>query len=109
MASVRACSCGAPSSAARHEDPSEESTPHIPPEYWTLYAYLEHRYAAVVVLTFELIEPSSDSLCRRQQEPQHEWWTTTVETRRHSVAWTEAGRTEAPSLAAGIVTFERPA
>ena len=34
----------------------EQTTPHIPREYRALYAYLEHRYASVVVLTFEQIE-----------------------------------------------------
>ena len=86
-----------------------ESTPHIPREYRALYAYLEHRYAAVVVLTFEQIEALLGFALPTPARTEHEWWTTTVETRRHSVAWTEAGRTAAPSLAAGIVTFERPA
>jgi hypothetical protein len=85
----------------------EQSTPHIPREYRTLYAYLEHRYASVVVLTFEQIEALLGFALPTPARTEREWWATTVETQRHSVAWTEAGRTAALSLAAGIVTFER--
>jgi hypothetical protein len=89
--------------------PLEQSAPHIPREYRALYAYLEHRYASVVVLTFEQIEALLGFALPTPARTEREWWTTTVETQRHSVAWTEAGRTAAPSLAAGIVTFERRA
>lgn len=34
----------------------EQSVPHVPREYRALYSYLDHRYASVVVLTFEQIE-----------------------------------------------------
>ena len=85
----------------------EQSTPHIPREYRALYAYLEHRYASVVVLTFEQIEDLLGFALPTPARTEREWWATTFETQRHSVAWTEAGRTAAPSLAAGIVTFER--
>ena len=34
----------------------EQRMPHVPCEYRALYAYLEHRYASVVGLTFEQIE-----------------------------------------------------
>ncbi len=84
-----------------------EQTPHIPREHRALYAYLEHRYASVVVLTFAQIEPSWDSPCPTPARTECEWWATTIETQRHSAAWTEAGRTAAPTLAAGIVTCER--
>ena len=33
-----------------------QSTPQVPREYRVLYTYLEHRYASVVVLTFDQIE-----------------------------------------------------
>jgi len=87
--------------------PLEQSTPHIPRECRALYAYLEHRYASVVVLTFEQIEALLGFALPTAARTEREWWTTTVETQRYSVAWTEAGRTAAPSLVAGIVTFER--
>jgi hypothetical protein len=85
----------------------EHTTPHIPREYRGLYAYLEHRYATVVVLTFEQIEALLGCTLPTAARTEREWWTTTGETQGHSVAWTEAGRTAAPSLGAGIVTFER--
>jgi hypothetical protein len=85
----------------------EQDTPHVPREYRALYTYLEHRYASVVVLTFEQIEALLGFALPAPARTEREWWATTVATQRHSVAWTEAGRTAAPSLAAGIVTFER--
>jgi len=85
----------------------EQSTPHIPREYRALYAYLEHRYASVVVLTFEQIEALLGFALPTPARTEREWWAATVETERHSAAWTEAGRTAAPRLAAEIVTFER--
>jgi hypothetical protein len=85
----------------------EQSPPHIPREYRALYVYLEHRYASVVVLTFEQIEALLGVALPKPARTEREWWATTVETQRHSVSWTEARRTAAPSLAAGIVTFER--
>jgi hypothetical protein len=85
----------------------EQSTPRVPREYRALYAYLEHRYASVVVLTFEQMEALLGFALPTPATTEPEWWATTVETQHHSGAWTEAGRTAAPSLAAGIVTFER--
>jgi hypothetical protein len=85
--------------------PVEQNTPHVPREYRALYTYLEHRYASVV--TFEQIEALLGFALSMPARTEREWWATTVETQRHSVAWSEAGRTAAPSLAAGIVTFER--
>jgi hypothetical protein len=85
----------------------EQSTPQVLHEYRALYAYLEHRYASVVVLTFEQIEALLGFALPTPARTEREWWATTVETQRHSVAWTQAGRTAAPNLAARIVTFER--
>ena len=83
--------------------------PHVPLEYLSLYTYLEHRFASMVVLTFEQIEallgfplPSSASI-----EP--DWWTATASAARHSAAWTEAKRTATPNLVARTVAFERAA
>ena len=88
--------------------PVEQSTPYVPREYRALYTYLAQRYASVVVLTFEQIEALLGFALPTPARTEREWWTDLVETQRHSAAWTGAGRTAAPNLAAGIITFERP-
>jgi len=88
--------------------PIEHSTPPVPGEYLALYTYLEHRYASVVVLTFEQIEALLGFALPTLARTEGEWWTDIVDAQRHCAAWTGAGRTAAPNLAAGIVTFERP-
>jgi hypothetical protein len=86
----------------------EQSTPYVPREYLALYTYLERRYASVVVLTFEQIEALLGFALPTPARTEREWWTDIVDMRRHCAAWTGAGRTAAPNLAAGIITFERP-
>jgi hypothetical protein len=86
----------------------EQSAPHVPREYRALYTYLEHRYASVVVLTFEQIEALLGFALPTPARTEREWWTGVVDTQHHCAAWTGAGRTAAPNLAAGIITFERP-
>lgn len=88
--------------------PIEPITLHVPREYRALYAYLEHRYASVVVLTFEQMEALLGFALPAPARTECEWWTDVVDTRHYSAAWIGAGRTAAPNLAAGIVTFERP-
>ena len=85
----------------------EQSTPYVPREYRALYTYLAQRYASVVVLTFEQIEALLGFALPAPASIEREWWTDLVDPQRHSAAWTGAGRTAAPNLAAGIVTFER--
>jgi hypothetical protein len=85
----------------------EQSTPHVPREYRALYTYLEHRYASVVVLTFDQIEALLGFALPTPARTEREWWTDVVGLRHHCAAWTGAGRTAAPNLAAGIITFER--
>ena len=85
----------------------EQSVPHVPREYRPLYTYLEHRYASVVVLTFEQIEALLGFALPGPARTEREWWTEIVDVQRHCSAWTEAGRTAAPNLAAGIIMFER--
>ena len=85
----------------------EQSTPHVPGEYRALYTYLEHRYASVVVLTFEQIESLLGFALPTPARTEREWWTDILDTPRHSAAWTGAGRTAAPNLGAGTITFER--
>jgi hypothetical protein len=86
----------------------EHSTPHVPGEYRALYTYLEHRYASVVVLTFEQIEALLGFALPTSARTEREWWTDILDAQRHSAAWTGAGRTAAPNLGAGTITFERP-
>jgi hypothetical protein len=86
----------------------EESAPRVPREYRALYTYLEHRYASVVVLTFEQIEALLGFALPMSARTERDWWTEVVDPQRHCAAWTGAGRTAAPNLAAGIITFERP-
>jgi hypothetical protein len=88
--------------------PREQSTPPVPREYLALYTYLEHRYASVVVLTFEQIEALLGFALPTPARTEREWWTDIVDTQCHCAAWTGAGRTAAPNLAAGNITFERP-
>ena len=89
--------------------PVEESAPRVPREYRALHTYLEHRYASVVVLTFEEIEALLGFALPTQARTECDWWTNTVNPQRHCEAWTEAGRTAAPRLRAGNIKFERPA
>jgi hypothetical protein len=87
----------------------ERTAPCVPREYLALYTYLEHRYASVVVLTFEQIEALLGfALATGARIDQH-WCTDVPLTQLHSAAWTAAGRTATPNLAAQTVTFERPA
>ena len=88
--------------------PVEQSKPHVPREYQALHTYLERRYASVVVLTFAQIEALIGCALPTPARTEREWWTGIVDTQRHSAAWTGAGRTAAPNLGAGTITFERP-
>ena len=86
--------------------PTEQATPDVPGEYKALYAYLEHRYASVVVLTFAQIETLLGFALPEPARTDGAWWTETVGA-RHSAAWTGAGRTAAPNLIARTIAFER--
>ena len=100
--------------ATRNSEPpaavfaTERSTAHIPAEYLSLFTYLEHRYASVVVLTFEQMEALLGFALPASASTEQDWWTgAAVHTHRHSAAWTGAGRTATPNLFARTVTFER--
>ena len=86
----------------------EQSTPDVPREYRALYTYLEHRYASIVVLTFEQIDALLGFALPTPARSEREWWTDTVGSQPHSAAWTAAGRTAAPNLGARTIAFERP-
>ena len=88
----------------------ERTPPRVPAEYLSLYTYLDHRYAADVVLTFEQMEALLGFALPASACTEPDWWTgAAVPTRCHSAAWTVAGRTATPNLPARIVTFARPA
>ena len=87
--------------------PVEQSTPHVPREYLALYTYLDHRYASVVVLTFEQIDALLGFALPAPARTERDWWTDTLNTQGHCAAWIEAGRSAAPNLAAGTIRFER--
>jgi hypothetical protein len=87
--------------------PFERSSPPVPAEYLSLYKYLEHRYASVVVLTFEQMEALLGFALPASACTEPDWWTTkAMPKHRHSAAWTGAGRTATPNLLAKTVTFE---
>ncbi len=89
--------------------PIERSRPHVPAEYLSLYIYLERRYAACVVLTFEQMEALLGFALPASASTEREWWTGgRALTNRYSEAWMGAGRTAVPNLSARTVTFERP-
>lgn len=84
--------------------------PPVPAEYVSLYTYLEHRYASVLVLTFDQMEALLGFALPASAWTEREWWTGgAVHTHRHSAAWVGAGRTATPNLPARTVTFERSA
>ena len=88
--------------------PPDEAKPPVPAAYMPLYTYLDRRYAATVVLTFEQIESLLGFAPPSPAFADAEWWTHSQEaTDRHSAAWTAARRSAAPQLGARIVTFER--
>jgi hypothetical protein len=86
----------------------ERSTPPVPAEYLSLYTYLEHRYASVVVLTFEQMESLLGFALPASASTERTWWSDdAVQTQRHAAAWVSAGRVATPNLPARTVTFER--
>jgi hypothetical protein len=89
--------------------PFERSAPAVPAEYLSLYTYLEHRYASIVVLTFEQMEALLGFALPTSACTEPGWWTTAaVPMHLHSAAWIGAGRTATPNLLARTVTFARP-
>ena len=87
----------------------ERTAPVVPAEYLSLYTYLEHRYASMVVLTFEQMEALLGFALPPSACTAADWWTAGPVPTRHSAAWTAAGRTATPNLLARTVTFERAA
>ena len=89
--------------------PIDRNTPRVPAEYLPLYTYLEHRYASVVVLTFEQMEALLGFTLPAAASSERDWWVGgAVHTWHHSAAWMVAGRTATPNLVGRTVMFERP-
>jgi hypothetical protein len=88
--------------------PVRHHPPRVPPEYLSLYTYLDHRYASIVVLTFEQMEALLGFALPATASTERDWWTGAPSDRdRHSDAWMIARRTATPNLGAKTVTFER--
>jgi len=88
--------------------PRDEPKPPVPAAYLPLFTYLDRRYAATVVLTFEQIEALLGFTPPSPAFSEAEWWTGPCSAgNRHAAAWTAAHRTAAPQLTARIVAFER--
>jgi len=86
----------------------ERVAPQVPAQYLSLYKYLEHRYASVVVLSFEQIDTLLGFALPVSARTESDWWTASAgNPQAHCSAWTGAGRTAIPNLLAGNVVFER--
>jgi len=88
--------------------PRSPARPRVREGYLPLYAYLEHRYASSVVLTFEQIESLLGFALPAAARQEPGWWTSVAANgSRDSEAWIAAKRTATPNLLARHVTFER--
>lgn len=77
-------------------------------EFPTFYAYLEKRYADMVVLSFGQIEDLLAAKLPDAARTSADWWTEiTPATTRYADAWRLAGRTARPNILARNVAFER--
>ena len=88
--------------------PETATTRRVVPEYQTLYAYLDHRHASTVVLTFLEMESLLGRPLPAVARHERDWWTAAAtRSSRQAEAWTMAGRTAQPNLGARTVVFER--
>ena len=87
--------------------PGSPARPRVRDGYLPLYAYLEHRYASSVVLTFEQIESLLGFALPTEARRDTGWWSVAGNDPRDGDAWTAASRSAMPNLLAGHVTFER--
>lgn len=88
--------------------PAPRSTARVPDEYLSLYRYLEHRYASVVVLTFEQMEALLGFALPAPARTREDWWAgEAVPADRHDNTWKVARRTATPNLLSQTVAFER--
>jgi hypothetical protein len=88
--------------------PARRANPRVPAEYLSLHAYLDHRYATTVVLTFEQVEALLGFALPGPARVDRGWWTgAAASIDRHADAWEAAGRDATPNLLARTVAFER--
>ena len=88
--------------------PALHVKPRVPAEYMALHNSLEHRYASMVVLTFEQIESLLGFALPEQARTEQAWWTReTLPADRHSETWIMARRRATPNLLCRTVAFER--
>ena len=84
------------------------SSPRVPAEYLSLHTYLDHRYASIVVLTFEQMEALLGFALPAPASTERDWWAgDALHASRQASAWMGAGRKATPNLDARTVTFER--
>lgn len=82
--------------------------PRVRDGYLPLYTYLEHRYASIVILTFEQMEALLGFALPEAARLEPAWWTgVTALGAADGNAWTVASRTATPNLPARHVRFER--
>ena len=85
-----------------------EPRPRVRDGYLPLYTYLEHRYASIVVLTFEQMEALLGFALPEAARLEPAWWTGIAALGApDGNAWTVARRTATPNLPARNVRFER--
>ena len=88
--------------------PISRPRPRVSAGYLPLYTYLEHRYASIVVLTFEQMEALLGFALPEAARLEPEWWTgAAMHGASDGNAWTAARRTATPNLLARCVRFER--
>lgn len=89
--------------------PAPQPRPRVRAEYLPLYSYLEHRYASIVVLSFQEVEALLGFALPEAARLQPDWWTTVgaLGTPDGSAAALVAGRTATANLMARNVRFER--
>jgi hypothetical protein len=89
--------------------PPPRPRPRVRPDYLPLYSYLEHRYASIVVLSFQEVEALLGFALPEAARLEEDWWTTVGAygvPDGNAVALV-AGRTATANLAARNVRFER--
>jgi hypothetical protein len=88
--------------------PMSTPRPRVRDGYLPLYTYLEHRYASIVVLTFDQMEALLGFALPEAARLEPDWWTGRAALAGPDInAWTVASRTATPNLPARNVRFER--